>query len=196
MMFYFRINCCKVFRKLSMIEQPNVGFNFTSIGSVDSLKKYITNYIHLPGTSHYWSKDTLDPKKTKWLRPGMLDDSQEEMRDLYEYIAKVTKIPVTISWVLIRGFNDQPEDVRMIADFFRGRPFEIKLMALVKGSLSGFKDTTAGDLQRFKKQLDEVGVPARIRAIWGTKIHAQCGGTIIPWLRNKQYDFQPFYDEV
>lgn len=177
-------NCGQVFQRLSAIENPEVGFNFTSVGSVTGLKKYISRFIKLPRTSHYWSVDTLNKQKRKWLKPGVSSKSLKEMRDLYAYIATATNHLVTVSWVLIKGFNDQPEDIKMIAEFFQGQPFEFKLMAPVKDSLSGVEETTKDDLELFKQKLEKVGIPTRIRNILGSEIAAGCGNTIIPWLRS------------
>lgn len=184
-------NCARAIEQLSKITKPDTSFIMTSIGSESALREIIRKYINLLNLRQYWSVDSLFPEKRVLLKRGTAGDSLENLRDLYEIIANLTGKHVSVSWVLIKGFNDSPEDAAMIAKFFKGRPFDIKLMRLVPDSLKRSKafenlaETTPDDIKRFRRYLEKLGLEnVRERDIVGLLINAGCGNTIVEWLHN------------
>lgn len=189
-------NCMRAFTRLSEITNLEISFIITSIGSESSLREFTRKYVNLPRTRHYRSIDSLVPKTRKQLKPGAAGESLKKLRDADEIIARITNEPVTISWALIKGVNDRPEDAAMIADFYGnrylpdGRPiFRIKLMPLVPGSLDGVEgfeaveSTSPVDMKRFKRLLVKLGLKdVRERDIVGLLINAGCGNTTVEWL--------------
>lgn len=177
-------SCAEAIRQISGIKKPEVSFIITSVGKVESLERFVFNYLDLPRTKHYWSVISLIPEVREKLMPGTKDQSLEKTRDLYEIIARNTGQKITVSWTVIKGVNDRQEDAEMLAKFFGGRPFEIKLMALCEGSLPGVS-TSDEDVELFGQCLRELNVPFRIRKILGKNIQSGCGNTQVSWLGKK-----------
>lgn len=176
-------NCCLAAEQLLKIKRPEISIIFTSTGTADSLKQYLNDYSHLKRIRHYFSLNSLDETVRTWLMPGTKSEKIKKLLALYEKIAIVTKKIVTVSWVVIKGLNDREEDAKMIAKHLNGRPFDLKLMALVKGSLEGHPDTTKEDMVEFQNKLLAAGVniPIRVREILGTNIESGCGNTYNKW---------------
>lgn len=189
-------NCMKAFRQLSEIPNLEVELIITSVGNEAKLLEFAEKYIDLPKTRHYRSINSLKKEVRRKLKPGVRDHSLEKIRDIDYTIATKTNEPVTISWIVIKGINDQPEDAKMIKSFYGdrflpdGRPaFRIKLMPLVPGSLKdveGFehiKDTKPKDIENFHNLLKKEGVEdVRDRNIVGVLVKAGCGCTTVEWL--------------
>lgn len=176
-------NSCLAAEQLLGIKRPEISIIFTSVGTSESLREYLRDYIHLPRIRHYFSVNSLDTIVRAWLMPGTKDENLEELRNLYQEIAIKTGKPITASWVVIKGLNDRQEDAEMIASYFNDRPFEIKLMALVDGSLENYPKTTKEDVLEFQNKLLKAGVniPIRIREILGKNIESGCGNTYNTW---------------
>ncbi|MEI7890428.1 MAG: response regulator [bacterium] len=176
-------NCCEAIKKLMKIKKPQFSFILTTIGTEESLNEFKEKYLDLPRVRHYWSVNSLVPETREWLMPGTIGHSLEKMRELYEQIVENTNSRVTISWIVIHNITDRAEDAEMIASFFNNRPFEIKLMCLVKGSLVSAPNTSMNHVEKFKEKLQKanVNIPIRIREILGTEIYSGCGNTIAEW---------------
>jgi 23S rRNA (adenine2503-C2)-methyltransferase len=176
-------NSCAAIKQLLNVFKPKISFILTSVGTEASLKRFIEKYIRLPRIKHHWSVNSLNPDTRHWLMPGTAEEDLRVLRDLYQAIATVTDTRITVSWIVINGVNNQEEDAVQLAKFFNDRPFEIKLMALVKNSLEGVKNTSNRDVEMFHRKLIKAGlnIPIRIRKIHGSNIFSGCGNTITTW---------------
>lgn len=169
-------NCAEVIRQLSKIEK--MSFIMTSVGREASLRRYIDKYLDLP-VRHYWSLNFLNETRIKFM-PGTRGESLTQIRDLYDLIARHTLEQVTVSWIVIKGVNDRPEDAKKLVRFLQGKMFHLKLMALVPGSLEDVDETTDADVEVFRQRLLKEGMEASIirsRKILGIRLKSGCGNT-------------------
>lgn len=152
-------------------------FIFTTIGHEKNLEDFLKRHGNLPVT-FYWSLNFATRDQRAYFMPGTNWSSIEKLRDIFQKISCRTGKKTTVSWVVMRGLNDSPSDVELLKRYFGGRPeFEIKLMALERGSLSNIT-TTEQDVERFATRLKKASLPYRIRKILGGKIKAGCGTTV------------------
>jgi adenine C2-methylase RlmN of 23S rRNA A2503 and tRNA A37/CheY-like chemotaxis protein len=172
-------NVCRVIeimRNLTGI--GNIEFIITTIGLRKGLEKFLQKYRHLCGrVKFYWSVNFLDERKRAHYMPGTRKQSLLASREILEQIAVAGKSLVTFSWVLIKGINDSDLDADQVAEFLIGRPFEVKVMALGKGSLVGVPDVTDQDVLAFAEKLRTRGLRVRTRTVLGGSIDAGCGST-------------------
>ena len=168
-------NVCLAVEQLKDIVAPKFNFIFTTVGLSQSLRKYISEYSHLPINWH-WSLISLIPSIRGWLMPGVRYENLYELRAAFEKISMLAGKTITASWTLIKGVNDREKDAVMIAKFLNNRPFTLKLMALVDGSFDDVV-TTDQDVEEFKKICLDAGVtiPIRIKKIFGKNIASGCG---------------------
>ncbi len=180
-------NCCEAIKVISQIEvgQSGISTTLTSIGSENSLKIFLGRYITLPQVTHYWSLNSLDQEFRGRIMPWTRGCDPENIRDLYQQIAEKTDRAVTVSWILIRGKTDRDQDVEALRTFLQGRQFQVKVMALVDGSLAGEQTVSEQELDNFISKLEQAGVPCRKRKILGNKIFSGCGNTIVEWAQKK-----------
>lgn len=172
-------NCCNAIAQLASISDLDLSFVMTSIGRESSLARYAKNYMHL-GAEHHWSVNTLDKNLRSWLMPGIKHENLASCRDLYQTISEVSGKPVTASFIVMHGLNDSSKDASLIADFFKDRPFRVKLMALTNNALAqhGISNTADEHVQRFSKKLVKAGVKdVRIKYVFGAGGHSGCGTT-------------------
>lgn len=161
---------------LSRQQGLDLSYIITTTGSVKNLAIFREEYSHLPVT-FYWSVITLKQDLRPWLMPGV-SQALVELRDAFQQTAELTKTTITASWTLIKGMNDGDDDIDDIVEYFKNRPFEIKIMALEDGTLVGAEKTTEADVDRFMEKLRAKGIPCRKREIVGGKIKAGCGTTV------------------
>ncbi len=176
-------NCCEAIKIISRIYVGRGGISttLTSIGSESAIKRYIKKYISLTRVTHYWSLNSLDSEFRGQIMPFTKGHNLENIRDLYQQIAEKTDKAVTISWILIKGKTDRDQDVEALRTFLQGRPFQVKVMALVDGSLNGEQTVAEQDVDKFIAKLEQAGIPCRQRKILGSKIFSGCGNTVVEW---------------
>lgn len=176
-------NCCEAIKIISQIYAGREGLSttITSVGSESAIKRYIEKYISLPRVTHYWSLNSLDAKIRGQIMPFTKTHNLENIRDLYQQISEKTDGAITISWILIKGKTDQDQDVEGLRKFLQGRPFKVKVMALVDGSMPGEQIVNEEDVDDFIDRLASAGVPCRKRKILGNKIFSGCGNTVVEW---------------
>ncbi|MFA5877952.1 MAG: response regulator [Candidatus Staskawiczbacteria bacterium] len=170
-------NSCRAVELLAQLEGVDLSFIMTTIGHEKNLQLFFEKYIHLPIT-FYWSLNSLNPGLRERLMPATTGHSLIGLRDIFQKITEKTGRITTVSWILMKGLNDSASDVESLKAFFGQRPFEIKLMALEKGSLNDVPDTTSDDVERFADLLQKAKLAYRIRKIVGGDIKAGCGTTI------------------
>lgn len=179
-------NCFQAIRALGKIEDLKLSFIVTTIGGLNMLKRFVTEYPDLRGlVTFYWSVHTLDSHLRQILIPGSKGDSLERLRDAFEMIAVLTNRNITVAWHLIREKNDSKKDVQAIKKFFGGRSFELKISPMEPESFTGdiVKGGSWEDVERFSGWLRDEGIPCRIRKIYGGRARSGCGKTAVSYER-------------
>ncbi len=100
---------------------------------------------------------------------------------LTELCAALRELPlpprrrITIAYVLIRGVNDRPEDVRRLARLLHGIPCKVNLIPLNPFPGSVLERPEEAAVLSFQEGLRSLGVSAFIRVSRGGDILAACG---------------------
>lgn len=174
-------NGIEVIKLLNANKEISFNTIITTVGDERGLAKIASkrHIKHFRRTRFYWSLNSLDKNTRALLMPGTKDDDVLKIRELFKKISKKTGSKVTLSWVLIKGVNDKPEDAKALTEFIDVDKdfFEVKVQALVGDS--GLEKPNRKDMVRFARLLDENHVPYRLRKIVGTKIKGGCGTTAI-----------------
>ena len=82
---------------------------------------------------------------------------------------------ITFEYVLLKDFNDQPEDAHRVAKLLRGIPAKVNLIPFNEHSGSDFKRPTDETVMNFQKILLNAGYTATVRISRGQDILAACG---------------------
>lgn len=101
--------------------------------------------------------------------------SVAETLDAAEAYRAATKRHVTISYVLLDGVNDSPEQARRLAEVLRGRPFHVNLIPHNAVDELPFRAATREKATRFWEILRERDVVVHIRKQRGAGEDAACG---------------------
>lgn len=181
-------NCFEAIRHLLKIREnkrPKISFIVTTIGIEKELEMFLNEYADLvPYVTFYWSLNFRE-KMRKEHMPGTTKESVSRLKDLFTRIAKISGIPVTVSWACFEGINRiniTKEDAEFLADIIGSEGLLTgKLMAGIEDILKGAKNTSKEAVINFGKLL---GVPYRIREIVGTGCD-RCGNSAPEWIVEK-----------
>lgn len=91
-----------------------------------------------------------------------------------EYFQKTGR-RISLEYVLIRGENDQEEDLIELSRKFRGPAYHINLLPLNEIREYDRKSAGQGEIYAFKNELNRRGVQATVRNRRGADIEAACG---------------------
>ncbi len=116
-----------------------------------------------------WDKtrDEIMPVNKRW-----------KIADLMEAVKKFPAKQgrrVTFEYVLMEGVNDSDDDARRLGALLQGVPAKVNLIQYNDNPGLGFHSTKDNRAERFRALLEEVQVPAFIRANRGRDIAAACG---------------------
>jgi 23S rRNA (adenine2503-C2)-methyltransferase len=82
---------------------------------------------------------------------------------------------ITFEYVLLKDFNDQPEDAKRVAQLLRGIPAKVNLIPFNEHSGADFKRPTDDTVLKFQDILVRGGYTATVRISRGRDILAACG---------------------
>ena len=100
------------------------------------------------------------------------------IKDLLDACRKVPLGPhrrITFEYVLLKDFNDQPEDAQRVAKLLRGIPSKVNLIPFNEHSGSDFKRPSDETVLKFQDILIKQGYTATVRISRGRDILAACG---------------------
>jgi len=100
-----------------------------------------------------------------------LDDLVEAVRFFYEE----TKTRITIEYIMLKGFNDNMEDAKALADFCRNFPVKVNLIQYNPVENSPYEDSGPQRTQAFKEYLERLNMVVNVRRSRGKDIDAACG---------------------
>jgi len=97
----------------------------------------------------------------------------EELLAACRYYIAQTNRRISFEYALIDGFNDSPQDARMLAWLLRDMLCHVNLIPA--NPVEGVRRPDREKVERFLEVLEREGVPATIRKERGTDIEAACG---------------------
>lgn len=169
----------------------------------DAVKKACEIFLAQHGTSIGFQKITIStagyiPGLKRWSReiPGVnlalsLHSPFEEKRNelipinkkypLDEVLSYVDRIPlskkqfITYEYILIKDFNDSPEDAKKLGTLLAGKRAYINLIPFNPFPDSPYQCPDLDTIERFKAVLDTFKIPTLIRGTKGDDVLAACG---------------------
>ncbi len=169
----------------------------------DAVKKACEIFISQHGTSIGVQKITIStsgyiPGLKRWSQeiPGVnlalsLHSSIAEKRNellpinkiypLAEVLAYINNIPlhkkqfITYEYLLIKDFNDSPDDAQQLGTLLAGKSAYINLIPFNSFPGSHYKRPHVDKIEKFKEVLDTFKIPTLIRSAKGDDVLAACG---------------------
>ncbi len=113
------------------------------------------------------------------LRQSMLPVNRkypiEAVLEACRYYVEQTGRRITFEWALINGVNDTPEQARLLARRLHGLLCHVNAIPLNPTKGFSGQATTRERSQRFKAELEALGIPCTVRLRRGIDIQAGCG---------------------
>ena len=100
---------------------------------------------------------------------------------LHEVLAMIDQIPlnkkqfITYEYILIKDFNDTPEDAKKLGEILAGKSAYINLIPFNAFPGSHYQRPDLESIERFKAVLDTFKIPTLIRTAKGDDVLAACG---------------------
>lgn len=100
---------------------------------------------------------------------------------LDEVLAAIDKIPlhkkqfITYEYLLIKDFNDSPEDAQKLGALLAGKSAYINLIPFNAFPGSSYERPPLATIEKFKEILDTFKIPTLIRTAKGDEVSAACG---------------------
>ncbi len=98
-----------------------------------------------------------------------------DVLDACRYYVDKTGRRITLEWALINGVNDTPEQARLLAKRLHGLLCHVNAIPLNPTKGFSGQATTRERSQRFKTELEALGIPCTVRLRRGIDIQAGCG---------------------
>jgi len=115
-----------------------------------------------------------DEKRNK-IMPINESNTLKSLGEALTYYYKKTKNPVTFEYIIFKGFNDELEDARELAEFCKKVPSKVNIIEYNSIDDSEFQQADAEKVDRFQKYLENKGIVAKVRRSRGKDIDAACG---------------------
>jgi 23S rRNA (adenine2503-C2)-methyltransferase len=169
----------------------------------DAVKKACEIFLSQHGTSIGVQKITIStagyiPGLKRWSQeiPGVnlalsLHSPFEEKRNelipinkkfpLDEVLITIDKIPlnkkqfITYEYILIKDFNDSPDDAKELGTILAGKSAYINLIPFNSFPVSHYQRPDLDKIEKFKEVLDTFKIPTLIRSAKGDDVLAACG---------------------
>jgi 23S rRNA (adenine2503-C2)-methyltransferase len=110
-------------------------------------------------------REKIMPIARRYKLPELLESCDEYFR--------ITGRRITYEYALIKGVNDQNDDIEEISRLFRGKPHHINLIGL--NEVDGLPFENSLSANQFMKRLQANGINVTMRRKIGSEIDAACG---------------------
>ena len=107
--------------------------------------------------------------------PYNLRNSLDDLTEAIKYFHRQTGTRITLEYIMLKQFNDNPSDAKALADFCKSFPVKINLIQYNPVENSPFLDSGPERTQAFKEFLDRKSLVVNIRRSRGKDIDAACG---------------------
>ncbi len=115
-----------------------------------------------------------DEKRNK-IMPINESNTLNALAEALQYYYRKTKNPVTFEYIIFKGFNDELEDAKELADFCKKVPSKVNIIEYNSIDEGEFQQADAEKVERFQKYLENKGIVAKVRRSRGKDIDAACG---------------------
>ncbi|THD68901.1 23S rRNA (adenine(2503)-C(2))-methyltransferase RlmN [Robertkochia marina] len=98
-----------------------------------------------------------------------------DLREALEYWYSKTKSRITYEYVVWKGINDRPEDVKALIKFCRFAPSKVNLIEYNPIGDEHFKQADFTAIEMYQRELERNGITVTVRRSRGKDIDAACG---------------------
>lgn len=98
-----------------------------------------------------------------------------DLREALEYWYAKTKSKITYEYVVWKGINDRPEDVRALVQFCKFAPSKVNLIEYNPIGDEQFRQADFSAIELYRRELERNGITATVRRSRGKDIDAACG---------------------
>ena len=102
-------------------------------------------------------------------------NSIEDLKEAVRFFYEETHTRPTIEYVMLKDFNDRPEDAARLAEFCRSFPVKINLIQYNPVENSPYQDSGEERIERFRLLLEKRNLIVNVRHSRGKDIDAACG---------------------
>ncbi|MCX7098076.1 MAG: 23S rRNA (adenine(2503)-C(2))-methyltransferase RlmN [Methylococcales bacterium] len=144
----------------------------STAGYIPGLKRWGQE---IPGVNLALSLHSPFPEKRNELIPINI---KYPLEDVLSYIDKITlnkKQFITYEYILIKDFNDSPDDAQKLGTMLAGKRAYINLIPFNPFPGSHYKRPDLDTIEQFKAVLDTFKIPTLIRGTKGDDVLAACG---------------------
>lgn len=113
--------------------------------------------------------------KRNYIMPINESNTLESLGEALIHYYKKTKNPVTFEYIIFKGFNDELEDARELAEFCKKVPSKVNIIEYNSIDDGEFQQADSINVERFQQYLENKGIVAKIRRSRGKDIDAACG---------------------
>ncbi len=113
--------------------------------------------------------------KRNYIMPINEQNSLQSLSEALQYYYHKTKNPVTFEYIIFKGFNDELEDARELAEFCKKVPSKVNIIEYNSIDDGEFQQADASNVERFQQYLENKGIIAKVRRSRGKDIDAACG---------------------
>lgn len=117
---------------------------------------------------------TTDEVRTRIMPINRKWNLESLFRALHQLPLKKNK-HVTLEYVLLKGVNDSPQDLRRLPKLLHGLSVKLNLIPYNANSGLGFESTDGELIRDWQRQLNSKGINTRVRWSKGEDIQAACG---------------------
>jgi len=142
---YCTFELCQAIDIIDYIDGLKVRHTVTTIGSEKVFRRLFSR-LSDHNVSYHLSGHSTEQKLRNWLMPATKEESLERMIGLCSEHHARTGQRFTYCHMLIKDFNDSPEEADRIADLIMGTPFDVNVMTISDGCLSLFSRKVANGL--------------------------------------------------
>jgi 23S rRNA (adenine2503-C2)-methyltransferase len=128
-----------------------------------------------PATELAVSLNAPDDELRRTLMPGIRDPLEDVLAACDEFSARHGGQPVTYTYVLLRGVNDQPEQAQRLVRLLAHRRHHLNLIPLNPVDGLPFERPVKHEAQGFARRLARAGLNVTLRKSRGQSINAACG---------------------
>lgn len=114
-------------------------------------------------------------EKREQILPVAKEYKLAELLKACDYYAEKTGRRLTFEYIMIKGFNDSPEDADTLSGLLKNKLANVNLIPCNYVKEAGIRPSENTDIERFKNLLSDKGINATVRRELGSDINAACG---------------------
>ena len=165
-------------RALVLFTHPDalaVSYRRVTLSTVGIIPKLVELLDRGPKVAVSLSLNAPDPEKRKVIMPIEDRYPMMELLQVLRERASRGRKPPTMEYVLLRGFNDAPEDAEKLVKLLRGMRCKVNLIPFNPWEGCGFDRPDEASVLEFQRVLIDAGFSAFVRKSRGSDILAACG---------------------